>query len=409
VQVPPTRPVEPEPKAPAWLRGALTDRFDWFITSPVLLTLQDGVLLSAEQRDAVLPALEAMGPPPLRPDEIAKAAPPPLGPPALSVKNPSVEVGRVPRGLKRTIRYEVANTGQSALTLSIPHVSCSCFKPAEDFVSVAPGTSHALEVQFDASNLRGKVDRQLRVVTNDPKNREVALKVIGSVEDLFEGPEEIALGKVLAGTSAPFQVVLRSREVDPEAIEVRFSEEGESILALDPPDVTAGDAKKPFTPGQPATRTVNATLRAGERLGRLKARLVLTGTDPATGSPFSRGVTIRATVFDPRVAPGELRFGMVFATAGGDRLEKTLTVQPLAEGEAVAVGDLPPFLTVRERSDAAGKAQFRLAVDRAKSNRAGLREGDVELIFTHQGNTSRRRIPADAVLVPEVGSAVSNR
>jgi hypothetical protein len=120
--------------------------------------------------------------------------PAPPAPPRLSIKETSLDVGKVDFGDKRNCVFRVRNTGGTPLQLTLVRRSCSCGEvdiPSHEF---APGGETAVTVSW--SPQPGKTGPYLLAVelqTNDPDRPQLRLEVHGVVQPLVRLlPEDVS-------------------------------------------------------------------------------------------------------------------------------------------------------------------------------------------------------------------------
>jgi hypothetical protein len=100
--------------------------------------------------------------------------------PRVEIKENKQSFGSVKRGELVELKYELKNTGNSALLLLASEVSCSCTLVEFSKEPVAPGKSTTVVVKFDTKSVWGRQDRYVYISCNDPKG-EIALRYKGQV------------------------------------------------------------------------------------------------------------------------------------------------------------------------------------------------------------------------------------
>lgn len=105
--------------------------------------------------------------------ELAKA-------PVAEFSEKQFDFGTINSGDKASHSFKITNTGKSDLVLRNVKASCGCTAVKYDKV-VKPGLSTDLQVNFDSRGKSGRQNKSITVITNDPKNSTVVLRVVGVV------------------------------------------------------------------------------------------------------------------------------------------------------------------------------------------------------------------------------------
>lgn len=94
------------------------------------------------------------------------------------------EFGNIKQGESIEHEFEVKNEGKSDLIIRKVTASCGCtaVKPQKNVIT--PGESTTLKVVFNSRGKKGKQNKTVTVITNDPKNFKKILWVKGNVEEL---------------------------------------------------------------------------------------------------------------------------------------------------------------------------------------------------------------------------------
>ncbi|MDD2635874.1 MAG: DUF1573 domain-containing protein [Bacteroidales bacterium] len=110
-------------------------------------------------------------------DELAKA-------PKIEFDNTQFEFGTLKQGEKSSNNFTFKNTGKSDLVIRKIRASCGCTATNPEKMVVKPGETSYLTVTFNSNGKRGRQNKTITVITNDPKQPSVVLKVIGNVEQV---------------------------------------------------------------------------------------------------------------------------------------------------------------------------------------------------------------------------------
>ncbi len=103
----------------------------------------------------------------------------------------NVEVGEVYSDFTNTNEYHFVNNGTTTVNVVRLIPTCPCILATNDVDIVKPGETMKVIVFFDARTISGKFSRGLWLITNDPDNKQILLRVSGEVIPLFKGfPDE---------------------------------------------------------------------------------------------------------------------------------------------------------------------------------------------------------------------------
>jgi len=108
---------------------------------------------------------------------------------------------------------EIRNTGDSDLDITDVKSSCGCTVATPDNKTIKPGSRTGLKIKFAAYNFTGRVNKVVRVTTNDPVNPVMVIAVKGFIKpdkSAFGGlkPDYIDLGIVPPTDTRRFEVRL---------------------------------------------------------------------------------------------------------------------------------------------------------------------------------------------------------
>jgi hypothetical protein len=102
--------------------------------------------------------------------------------PVLSLDRQIVEAGRIKQGEKPTYTVKISNTGRGRLAIrkvesNSEHITINA--PSE----INAGASADISITFDTSGQNGLQNRQITLITNDPKNSQITIRLRA---DVFE-------------------------------------------------------------------------------------------------------------------------------------------------------------------------------------------------------------------------------
>lgn len=107
-------------------------------------------------------------------EELAKA-------PQVSVDNPEVDFGQMKQTEKFEHNFVLTNTGESTLYIRKIKASCGCTAVQPEKQQVAPGESVKIKTIFNAAGKRGNQNKNVTIITNDPKRSSLILRIKGEV------------------------------------------------------------------------------------------------------------------------------------------------------------------------------------------------------------------------------------
>lgn len=91
------------------------------------------------------------------------------------------DFGTIKQGDNASSKFVFKNTGKSDLIIRKVKASCGCTAAAPDDKIVPPGGESKIDVTFRSAGKTGKQNKTITVITNDPTNSEVTLKVTGDI------------------------------------------------------------------------------------------------------------------------------------------------------------------------------------------------------------------------------------
>jgi hypothetical protein len=87
------------------------------------------------------------------------------------------DFGDMRQGEKKEHTFTLKNSGKSELYIRNVRSSCGCTAVAPSTKVISAGQSAPIKVTFDSSGKRGRQSKTITVITNDPKNPTVTLRV----------------------------------------------------------------------------------------------------------------------------------------------------------------------------------------------------------------------------------------
>ena len=101
--------------------------------------------------------------------------------PVFEVNEKSHEFGDIPQTKKAEYDFLVTNTGHDNLIIRKVKASCGCTAVTPEKKVLASGESTNIHVAFDPRGKSGRQSKTITVITNDPKNSNVLLRITSNV------------------------------------------------------------------------------------------------------------------------------------------------------------------------------------------------------------------------------------
>ncbi|HEY5574454.1 MAG TPA: DUF1573 domain-containing protein [Anaerolineales bacterium] len=107
------------------------------------------------------------------------------GQPKIMLERGRIDVGEVVNGEIATRQTSVSNEGKANLVIEAVTTSCGCTKATLDPMTIPPGGSGVLILEFDSGahgeELSGSLIRQIFITSNDPQQPEVLVELAATV------------------------------------------------------------------------------------------------------------------------------------------------------------------------------------------------------------------------------------
>lgn len=104
-----------------------------------------------------------------------------LGQPKISVDKTRIDLGVIYNGETKKARILIKNIGSDSLKIVGVTTSCGCTtaKRPKDFLR--RGEQDAVEVEFNSTGFRGRVEKHVSIMTNDPQAYTTEVTLVGDV------------------------------------------------------------------------------------------------------------------------------------------------------------------------------------------------------------------------------------
>ncbi|MBN2667905.1 MAG: DUF1573 domain-containing protein [Bacteroidales bacterium] len=101
--------------------------------------------------------------------------------PVIEFKENEFEFGTINQGDKKDFKFEFTNKGKTDLYIRKIKTSCGCTATKADSEVIKPGQTSFIDVTFNSRGKSGKQNKTITIITNDPKNSQIVLRVKGDV------------------------------------------------------------------------------------------------------------------------------------------------------------------------------------------------------------------------------------
>lgn len=101
--------------------------------------------------------------------------------PAIAFSETVFDFGSVTEGTPVDHEFKFTNNGKTDLIIRKVKASCGCTSVDPDVKIIKPGQSSVIKASFHTNNYNGRQTKMVTVISNDPKNANVSLRIVGSV------------------------------------------------------------------------------------------------------------------------------------------------------------------------------------------------------------------------------------
>lgn len=136
-----------------------------------------------------------------------------LAQPKFSVDRIEVDFGIIYNGAVKTGKFELKNIGDQPLKILGIQPSCGCTTVKQPKNELKPGESDFVEVEFNASGYRGKVEKYITITTNDPTAQYPLVKLKADVREELEPNTHSSLmwfGNITVGKTQERTITFRN-------------------------------------------------------------------------------------------------------------------------------------------------------------------------------------------------------
>ena len=120
--------------------------------------------------------------------------------PKLNIDKSKVDLGVIYNGTTKKARVVLKNVGRDTLRILGVTTSCGCTTARQPKAFLKSGESDAVEVEFNSTGYRGKIEKHVNIMTNDPTSPTAYVTLVG---DVIEELQPVNNGSVLWLGSVP--------------------------------------------------------------------------------------------------------------------------------------------------------------------------------------------------------------
>ena len=149
----------------------------------------------------------------------------------IKFKTTTIDFGEIDSGKTVDLKFDFENTGDTLLKIKNVIPSCGCTSSSLEKKEFKPGEKGVIPAKFNSTGYNGKVIKTINVLTDDPENADVILRITGNIRlrDYPQGeikPDAISFGRVKIGKTQSRKVILaNSGTMDLKVIEISCAPE----------------------------------------------------------------------------------------------------------------------------------------------------------------------------------------
>ena len=102
--------------------------------------------------------------------------------PVIEIPEKVFNFGEIMQGDKVEHKFKVTNTGKSNLKLRKIKASCGCTAIKPEKMELTPGESIYITTIFNSAHKKGRQNKSITIISNDPKSTNILLRVSGNVK-----------------------------------------------------------------------------------------------------------------------------------------------------------------------------------------------------------------------------------
>lgn len=125
---------------------------------------------------------------------------PTVAQPKLTIDKTKIDFGIIYNGMTKKARIVLKNVGRDTLRILGVTTSCGCTTAKQPKPSLKTGESDAVEIEFNSTGFRGKIEKHVNIMTNDPVSPTSYVTLVG---DVVEELQPVNNGSVIWLGSVP--------------------------------------------------------------------------------------------------------------------------------------------------------------------------------------------------------------
>jgi hypothetical protein len=106
--------------------------------------------------------------------------------PKLSLSKPEIDLGNMYSGEKKKGKIILKNIGNDTLLIFSVQPTCGCTAVKQPKAFLLPGESDDVELEFNSTGLRGRIEKHVSINTNDPTSRYVDVKLYAEIKEILQ-------------------------------------------------------------------------------------------------------------------------------------------------------------------------------------------------------------------------------
>ena len=191
------------------------------------------------------------------------------------------DFGNIEQGKIVDHNFMITNTGGDLLKIMDVRASCGCTAAKPEKSELKPDESTSIMVSFNSTGRLGAQQKYVYVVTNDPANQEIKLKISGNILAAGSSLSTEKLPKIyFPETQHDFGIV---KEGEVVSHTFKFINNGKATLDINDIKTSCGCtaalvSSKKIAPGKDGT--IKIDLDTKNRQGRMSRTITVTSNDP---------------------------------------------------------------------------------------------------------------------------------
>jgi hypothetical protein len=153
--------------------------------------------------------------------------------PKLSLGKPEVDLGNMYGGEKKKGKIILKNIGNDTLRIFSVQPQCGCTALKQPKAFLLPGQSDDVELEFNSTGYRGKVEKHVNINTNDPTSQFVTVKLLANIKEILQpinGSNMLWMNNITMGK--PLTQIVAMKNVSGSPIAIRGDSVSSTSLSI---------------------------------------------------------------------------------------------------------------------------------------------------------------------------------